>query len=268
LIHPEVQDRSTGWLDVGSIWLGQKPGYVAATALRPRANLAEIYYNLNQVDPEELEGIRSWHNFLKPEWRGRIVCVLDPNSTTAGSDWRSAWVVLGNPWFERFMRELAPVLLPDSSHHELVHGVAKGKYDIALFASRAASLQFQKLARAGIPVRKLTRTLEEGNWASLSGAIGIFDNAPNPHAAQLFVNWYMSREGQTTLVNLILADDPYPSLRTDVPQGRVADYAWNIALNIDRSSIVRSDPEWDETTFEESSAVMKSLCARFGCYGY
>ena len=177
-------------------------------------------------------------------------------------------MALGSPWFERFLREIEPVLLPDGSHHELVSGLARGKYDLALFASRAAGLEFQKLAKAGMPVRKLTRTLDEGNWASLSGAIGIFDNAPNPNAAQLFVNWYMSREGQSALLALILDDDPYPSLRTDVPQGRVTDYAWAIARNIDKGSIVRSDPEWDEAILRESTAFMKSICNELGCYGY
>ena len=267
-IHPEVVDRSHGWLPVGQTWLGQTPGTIAATALRPRANLSEIYYNSESVRAEEIQEVRSWQDLLKPHWKGRIVTVLDPNASSASYDWRRAWSVLGSTWFERFIREMEPVLLPHGSERELVNGLARGKYDLALFASRGAGLEFKQLADIGMPVKKLTRTLEEGNWASLSGAVGIFEGAPHSKAAQLFVNWYMSREGQSALLTLIQSDDPYPSLRADVPQARVADYAWNIARSLDKTAIVRPDPEWDNETTQQARDFIESICRELGCYGY
>jgi ABC-type Fe3+ transport system substrate-binding protein len=50
--------------------------------------------------------------------------------------------------------------------------------------------------------------------------ISVFAAAPHPNAAKLFVNWFLTREGQTvmheTIPNLAVS-----SLREDVPQGQV-----------------------------------------------
>ncbi len=50
--------------------------------------------------------------------------------------------------------------------------------------------------------------------------ISAFANAPHPNAAKLFVNWFLTREGQTiihkTIPNLARA-----SLRNDIPFGQV-----------------------------------------------
>jgi ABC-type Fe3+ transport system substrate-binding protein len=57
--------------------------------------------------------------------------------------------------------------------------------------------------------------------ASGSGCcISAFKNAPHPNAAKLFVNWFLTKEGQalihTTIPNLSVS-----SLRNDVPFGQV-----------------------------------------------
>ena len=44
--------------------------------------------------------------------------------------------------------------------------------------------------------------------------IMVMDKAQNPHAAQLFVNWALSQEGQSLFIRL---GEKRDSLRTDVP---------------------------------------------------
>ena len=45
------------------------------------------------------------------------------------------------------------------------------------------------------------------------GSVWIFKNAPNPNAAKLFVNWLLSKEGQTVWNEKALVEN---SRRTDV----------------------------------------------------
>ena len=40
-------------------------------------------------------------------------------------------------------------------------------------------------------------------------------NRPNPNAAKLWVNWFLSKEGQTAM-HTLAEQDPNPTLRTDV----------------------------------------------------
>lgn len=49
------------------------------------------------------------------------------------------------------------------------------------------------------------------------GSLSIMNRAPHPNATKVFVNWLLSREGQTHFQALFLRIDPVFSLREDVP---------------------------------------------------
>lgn len=268
LLHPQVRDRSSGWMHTRQVWLGDEPGYIAAFRLTAKANISDIYFNSQRVSQEEIDSIRSWQDLLDERWQGRVVSVLDPNARLTTSHWHIPWLVLGNQWFDGFIRNVKPKLLPESAQQDLVNGLARGKYELAVFIPQSAGREIRRLGEVGLPVGRLTRTLDEGNLLQLRGAIAILDRAPHPKAAQLFVNWYLSREGQTAFHTLIDADDPDRSLRTDVPQGKVSDEVWTIAEGTHRRPNIRSDPELEHAELRESADFIKSICAELGCYGY
>jgi len=57
--------------------------------------------------------------------------------------------------------------------------------------------------------------------AATSGCcISVFTNAPHPNAAKLFVNWFVSKEGQT-LTHTKIPFLERMSLRNDIPFGEV-----------------------------------------------
>jgi ABC-type Fe3+ transport system substrate-binding protein len=267
-IHPQVVDRSRGWIHPHHVWLSEEPGYIAAYSLRTKANLASIYYNRDKVSEEEIDGLESWQDLLDPRWKERIVCTLDPDAHLSTSHWQIAWSVLGPNWFEHFIREIQPILLPEGSQRQLVDGLARGKYEIAVFTTEGAQRDLDRLAAAGLPISRVERLMREGGALSLTGAIAILDNAPHPAAAKLFVNWYLSRDGQNAMHALIDSDNPTPSLRTDVEQGRVSDYVWEIAGNIDSESVVARDRELEYAALQESADFIKTICSELGCYGY
>lgn len=267
-VHPEVADRSHGWIHDRPDWLDAAEGYVAAYKIYVRENITDIYYNTDEVSEEEIASVRSFSDFLDPRWRGRIVAVMDPNGHTTTAHIRTPWVVLGRDWFNAFVRTQQPTLLPDTALRELSDGMARGKYHVSLFAMSAAEQDMDRMAAFGLPVRKLKRTLDEGMSLTLGGGIAMLDRAPHPNAARLFVNWYLSREGQSTYQQLVDSVDPSPSLRTDVVQGRVSDHDWSIVRNLDDYSVIERDPELAFEQNVASVAFVKEICAELGCYGY
>jgi len=57
-------------------------------------------------------------------------------------------------------------------------------------------------------------------FGGIYGTITLMDRAPHPNAAKVFVNWFLSREGQISLQrSLARAEDNAPdSLRVDIPK--------------------------------------------------
>ncbi len=72
--------------------------------------------------------------------------------------------------------------------------LAKGKHPIALWPTTGAVAKF---IEAGAPVRPISDTKEGAVAGSAGSGIGIFNNAPHPNAAKVFINWFLGREGQS-----------------------------------------------------------------------
>ena len=77
----------------------------------------------------------------------------------------------------------------------------------------ALFIALQALATA-ISVSAQTQIPFEQEWTKLIA------KAPHPSAAKLFINWFLSREGQT-LTHTLIPNIDRASLRTDIPYGEV-----------------------------------------------
>lgn len=77
----------------------------------------------------------------------------------------------------------------------------------------------------GLPVDLLTFSVIDGitGLTAEGGAVGLMNSAPHPHAAALFINWLLSREGQVA-TQKALADygsQALDSFRTDIPKDHI-----------------------------------------------
>ena len=265
IFHPEVLDRSQGWLIDYWAWTDVENLYSPAFELRLRQNVMEVFYNTNGVSQAEIDGVQSFYDFLKPEWKGRIVSILDPDFGGVVTDRTLAWILIGKDFFEGLIREQDVAFLPGGSFAEMATGIGRGKYDVAFFTGQA-STDMEAMIELGIPIAKLNRTLAEGGTVEIRGTLSVFDQAPHPKASQLFVNWYLSRDGQQTSANLINDEDPSPSLRSDLTQGNVSDRQWNLLKTIDPASAMsQSSPEWFAAR-DEAIAFTRELYAELGLY--
>ena len=266
MIHPEVVDRSEGWLLKEWAWTDVDNLYSPAYNLRLRTNIIEIFYNTNQVSQAEIDAIQSWQDFLKPEWKGRIVSILDPDFGGVVTDRTLAWILLGEGFYEPYIRNQEPTLLSGGNFIEMANGIGRGKYSVAFFTGQA-STDMEAMIDLGLPVGKLERTLAEGGTVEVRGTMTVLGSAPHPKAAQLFVNWFLSKEGQQTRHDLVNDVDPSPSLRTDLTQGRVSDRQWNLLKTLDPSKAMsQSTPEWFAAR-DEVIAWTREIFAELGHYG-
>jgi iron(III) transport system substrate-binding protein len=140
-------------------------------------------YNTNLVKPEELPA--TYDDLLHPRWAGRI--------TIEGTDinWFSAVVkAMGEQKGMAYFRKLAaqkPTIR--NSHILIAQLVAAGEVPFFL---NAYNNNMETLKLQGAPV----------DWKPLQPAFGLAAsislsrNAPHPHAALLFVDFALSREGQ------------------------------------------------------------------------
>jgi ABC-type Fe3+ transport system substrate-binding protein len=213
LILPEVVDESK-W------WLGQHH-YVDPEnrhIFMYLGNVGEyVSYHTKSVDAGE---IRSYWDFLQPKWKGKI---LSRDPKISGSQRIGLRIFyhtpeLGAEFIRRLYGEMDVTLTQEI--RQATDWLANGKFAICFFCSEILKVKAQ-----GLPVDefrtakwKESRAISAGNM----GSVVLPSQPPNPNAARVFVNWLLSREGQTALQRA--ANTPYnseESLRTDIPKDMV-----------------------------------------------
>lgn len=77
---------------------------------------------------------------------------------------------------------------------QMLEWVGRGKF---LGALGPSDVMATELARGGLPV-KLQGALKEGTYLTANfGAVIYMDKAPHPNTARVYLNWLLSKEGQT-----------------------------------------------------------------------
>ncbi len=108
---------------------------------------------------------------------------------------------------------------------EFADGLASGAYAIG-FLEGGAQRDLREIEGEGLPVRILTaRDIGGVALASPggSGLLGVVSRPANPNAQKLFVNWFLSKEGQLSFNNARLRGQggDYESFRADIPNDGV-----------------------------------------------
>lgn len=164
---------------------------------------APIVINTDLVKQNE---IVSWNDLLNPKWKAKIVM---PDLSLPGTG--ASFVVyidqvLGWDWLQQLIKN-EPVILQDTRLQ--MDWIARGKVALALAPTPGPWNEFRK---AGAPLKSLTP--KEGTWMTTGSAgVSIFNQPAHPNATKVFINWLLSREGQTILATSLGGQ----STREDVP---------------------------------------------------
>ena len=101
----------------------------------------------------------------------------------------------------------------------IVDGIARGVFALGVNTG-GGGRDLASLATLGAPVKELLKDFKEGGEMSSSSSVDILStptNPPHPNAAKLWVNWWLSKEGQT-LMHTMSEVLPDPTLRVDVTE--------------------------------------------------
>ena len=208
LFLPEVLDESLWW-DGQHQYGDLTRQYIFQVSSSVRGANFTINYNLVNEDD-----INSYWDLLDPKYSDLLV------SGFIGEEGVGSTVVtwyllpgLGPELLEKLILETNIEMVGDLSVGK--NALITGRKGIGLFLGGTDDLKF--LAEQGAPVKVLTKTMKEGGiiqGGGSSSVIMLVNKAAHPNAAKLFLNWYLSREGQTEMVTA------YPerqSFREDVP---------------------------------------------------
>jgi iron(III) transport system substrate-binding protein len=217
LIDPEVTNESL-WYHGHHWWADRDHKFYFIYGARQRPSL-EVHYNTNLMTPADIASISSAWDFLDDKWKGKFVA-LPPTSGGGGEGWAAevSNPHIGKEWVARFITTMNVNFVTDV--RQIVDGLATGRYAAAMNVD--ARKDMGSMAARGMPIALFDKQVKEPNYMSSSGQgmIGVATNRPHPNAARLFVNWLLSREGQT--IRQAMTKEPIiPTLREDgIPVGK------------------------------------------------
>lgn len=187
LITPEVTDESAWWEGKFHFTDLQQAAIIISGEVGTRRGS----YNTKLLDPKE---IQSWWDLLHPKWKGRLGS-FDPRVAGGGGETFLFFYytpALGAKYITRLLTEMDILLTRDLTQG--TDWLAQGK--ILFYIGSGQPIMKGK--KQGLPVDLLPHPLKEGEvMGGGSCCMAVLNKAPHPNAAKLFVNWVLSREGQS-----------------------------------------------------------------------
>ena len=216
LFEPTVIDESL-WLNGRHYYADANQELVLLFSGDSADDRLPSWYNTEAVAPEDLP--TSPQHFLDMEqWNGKLT-MMPPTIVGTGGNWFSLYVHpdFGPEWVERFIREKDVFFTADNRLQ--IDGLAKGKFWGTMGGTGAQDPE--ELQEQGLPIAQgpFVTTAESIRATSSANSVYVFDQAPNPNAAKLYVNWFLSKEGQQIFQNDEINPGQDPSLREDLEPG-------------------------------------------------
>jgi len=177
-------------------------------------NTDHLIYNTHLVRADE---IRSLWDLLQPKCKGKILAYDPRLPGGASNNMRFLYYnpKLGPTFIQRLFSETDITI--GANTRQLMDWLASGKYPLGLFIGR----DIETALKQGLPVAEVNSVKADGAMLSSSaGSVALINRAPHPNAAKVFINWFLSREGQ-------MAWQKYTdrnSLRTDIPKESITNW--------------------------------------------
>ncbi len=188
MVLPEVLDKSK-WFEGKHYYADEEKKYLFKYASYPGV---DVSYNTNLVNPKKM---KSYWDILDQKWKGKII-TYDPGAR--GS--RLLTYFHNNPemglrYLTRLFTEMD--IAGSRDHRQIADWLARGKYAIAL-RTNPQTTTLDTAKAQGLPVDWFVpgHFKEAVPISGGSSHIAVLNRAPHPNAVKLFVNWFLSREGQ------------------------------------------------------------------------
>jgi len=217
LILPEVIDASK-WYEGEHRYIDPEKRFIFAFVANSQSG--QVQYNrAQQVNPAEFN---SFWDLLNPKWKGKMAS-LDPTTFGMGAALQFFYYhpELGPAFLRKLYGEMQVTVSRDA--RQMTDWLASGKFPLCIRCN--AGSEVGKAKEQGLPIGSLdTESWKEGGSSSAAGGtLGIPSRAPHPNAAKVFINWFLSREGQIALQKFG-RPDAHNSRRIDIPKEDVDPY--------------------------------------------
>lgn len=230
LLLPEVRNPKN-WLG-GKLEYADKAGKINLVMSSYLSGF--LLYNTKLLDPGKAKELSLW-DLTMPEWKGKILIqdMRIPGSGGAFGQFLYYNPKLG-PDFIKALAKNDPIVLRDA--RQMTQWVAMAKYPIQLAPNTQIVLEFTQI---GEPLMIQYHTKEGSYIAAGFGSVMAVDKAPHPNATKVYLNWLLSKEGQTVFSKVMNV----ASRRIDVP----TDY-------LNPGTVLQQRVEYMETYSESSIA--------------
>jgi iron(III) transport system substrate-binding protein len=231
LLLPEVTDRSKWWMGKHH-YIDPEGQYILM--YESAIYGPPLYYNTKLINGKE---IKSAWDLVQPKWKGKY------EALQIGSSQGSTALIyvyrhpqLGPKFIERVYRDMEPTVFHD--FRQAADSLAQGKFPLCFLCRR-----IDRAAMQGLPVAELNpyQIEERPGIGSGSGALVLMNRYPHPNAARVFINWYLSLEGQTAFRQANTDELRISSLREDLPTEVVPATA---ARRKDQDYLLINRPDW------------------------
>jgi len=237
LVLPEVIDESK-WYEGRIRYTDPEQRHVLVYIANPTSS--GFYYNTNLVNPKEF---KSYWDLVAPKWKGKIVS-QDPLGTGLGASLQHYYYhpELGPEFLKKLFGEMQPTFGRD--RRQITDWLAQGRYALCV-----GCRDTNKAKNQGLPVDEMDQVeWKEGfNITSGGGSISFIKGAPNPNAAKVFANWFLSRRGQIALQKYkdLYGEDSPNSRRIDIPKDMLVPV---MRMSPGRKYFDVSDPKYADMT--------------------
>jgi iron(III) transport system substrate-binding protein len=216
LMSPDVID-TTKWYGGKYLWSDPEEKYLLIFEGTPGS--ASIAYNTAKLP--NVDEIQSYWDVLKPKWKSNIGFFNDGDGATVPTPILALHYnpQVGPTFLQKLFAEMD--LTVSRNRRQATDWLARGRYSLCFLCRGIEEAQ-----KIGLPVETIhgNQIKEAGELGSgNSSVLGLFDKAPHPNAAMVFVNWFLSREGQMTwqkVMNTIVVNGS-DSMRIDIPKDDV-----------------------------------------------
>jgi len=236
-ILPEVRDE-TKWWQGKQHFIDPEGKYILVYVGAP---LYLVGYNTNLADPGEF---KSYWDLLNPKWKSKIVA-FDPQAGGFSAT-RDRFFYhnpeLGPEFLRRLFSEMDLTLYRRFPQGE--DWLAAGKFALCLCRHQSIS----KAKNQGLPVDLVEPSVfKEGvGVETRAKTLVLMNKAPHPNAAKVFINWFLSREGQSDFQKTsgkFVDAGAEGSLRIDIPKEE-------IPLRNRLNPGVKYIPQWNPDFFD------------------
>jgi len=185
MILPEVKDPKRWW--GGHIWMDNASTNRFFYSFLAVKGTEGLWHNTSLVKADE---VRAFDDLLDAKWKGKIG-FSDPRVAGSGlSLWSFLWDVKGEEYLKKLVQQQ---LFVSQNLRQIADALAKGKLALSIGIGYA---QLEPFLKEGLPVKELPEPREGLPASNAYGTLGVVKNPPHPNATKVFVNWFLSQEGQ------------------------------------------------------------------------